>query len=87
MNKESMILLISVFEAIEKLEKHIEGLTGSVGLLGSPFDDIFNVGRVIMINSVYYNSEDEDESFDKCMKILRDDDISTEEKCAMLLAD
>ncbi|MBQ9488931.1 MAG: hypothetical protein IKO03_06305 [Lachnospiraceae bacterium] len=85
MNKESMILLIRAFEAIERLEKHIEGLTGSVGLLGSPFDNMFNVARVIVINSVLYHPDDEDGSFDKCMEILRNDEMSAEEKCVLLL--
>ena len=76
MNEEAMLLLIKVFEAIEKLDDHIEGLTGANGLGGGPFDDLFHISRAISINIAFYDPNDEDESFDKCMEILCDEEKS-----------
>ena len=85
MNEETLLLLIKVFEAIEKLDDYIEGLTGANGLGGGPFDDLFHISRAILINTTFYDPNNEDESFDKCMEILRDEEMSDEEKCALLL--
>ncbi len=80
-----MILLIKAFEAMEKLDNHVAEMTGGYGLLGSPYDDMFNVSRVISINSAFYDPNDEDGSYDKCMEILRNEEKSAEEKCTLLL--
>ena len=87
MNKESMLLLVESFEALDKLDNYITGLTGNIGLQGSPFDKIFNVTRVISLNSCFYDPDDEDGSFNKCMEILRNEKLSVDEKCNLLLGD
>ena len=85
MNKESMILLIESFEALDKLDNYITGLTGNTGLQGSPFDKIFNIARVISINSSFYDPDNEDGAFNKCMETLRNEKLSVEEKCNLLI--
>ena len=40
---------------------------------------------MISINSAFYDPNDEDGSYDKCMDILRDEEKSAEEKCTLLL--
>ena len=87
MSRESMILLIGAFEAVDKLDNYIMGLTGSIGLRESPFDKIFDVSRVIIFNSTFYDPNDEDGSFNKCMQILQNEELSVEEKCNLLLGD
>ena len=85
MNREDMIDLIKVEEAINRLNDKITSLTNGYGLSGEEYEDIYQLYEVLRRNSRYPGTDDHDE--DMFRAIVNAINKTPEEKYELLKRD
>ena len=82
MRKKDLTELIMAYEAFDRLNQLVMGLTDGYPIENRKFNDMLYVSDVIRRNSRY--SGDDDESFENYWDIIHDREITADEKYELL---
>lgn len=83
MNRTEMLLAIKANDAINRLDDFFISATGTTGLEGSRFKDIFCVAKLLYQNCSFYEKES-DEAFERFMDIASANNLTAEEKYELM---
>ena len=83
MERTEMLLAIKANDAINRLNDFFTSATGSKGLEGSRFEDVFCVSRLLYQNCSLYE-KDSDEVFRRFVDIASANNLTAEEKYELM---